>query len=63
MAQPSNSMLQHDIRVANHADLKPISRIFESNGHEYDEGLLLRALLLRQQAELRAAQLDLELGA
>lgn len=58
MAQPSNSMLQHDIRVANHADLKPISRIFESNGHEYDEGLLLRALLLRQQAELRAAQRD-----
>ena len=58
MAQPNKSMLQHDIAVANHAELRPISRIFESNGHEHDESLLRRALLHRQQAELAAAQRD-----
>lgn len=42
--------------MANHADLKPIGRVWESSGHEYDEGLLRAALLQRQQAELRAAQ-------
>lgn len=44
--------------MANHVDLKPISRQWESAGHEHDEGLLRTVLLQRQQAELMAAQLE-----
>ena len=58
MVRDSNDLLLEDIAVAAHADLKPISRVWESTGQEHDEGVLRVALLARQQAELRGAQRD-----
>ena len=42
--------------MVTHVELKPITRVWESAGHECDEGLLRMALLQRQQSELLAAQ-------
>lgn len=58
MVHDRKDLLEEDIAVAAHAELKPISRVWESTGHEHDEGVLRQALLARQAAELRSAQRD-----
>lgn len=58
MVRERKDLLAEDIAVAAHAELKPISRVWESTGHEHDEGVLRQALLARQAAELRRAQRD-----
>lgn len=46
---PRKSLLEQDIAVAAHADLKPISRYFDSGGHEFDEGVLAVAVVSEGQ--------------
>lgn len=47
--QGRKSLLEDDIAVAAHTDLKPITRFFDSGGHDFDEGVLRQALVSRWQ--------------
>ncbi len=57
-SREKKDLFREDVAAANHAELKPIQRQWESSGHEYDEGLLRQALVRRGAGASGAAAVD-----